>query len=67
MGQETVICKDCKREYEKTENNDYYNAKNNHDGVCLDCLLRGGGIDPNDVVEVEIYFIENTEQGSTIN
>lgn len=35
---ETVTCIGCKREYESSEEDNYYNATNNKDGVCLKCV-----------------------------
>lgn len=35
-----VICRECGKEYTCTPEQDYYNATNNLDGVCWDCLLK---------------------------
>lgn len=41
-----VTCAGCKRSYECTPADDYYNATTLDDGVCLSCLLAEKGMDP---------------------
>lgn len=40
-----VTCKDCGRQYQCTPWDDYYNATNEHDGVCTNCLLIANNIE----------------------
>lgn len=35
---EKVTCSGCKREYNFSPDDDYYNATNDDDGVCLKCF-----------------------------
>lgn len=44
-----VTCSGCGRRYQCTPTSDYYNATNDHDGVCEACLLYPHGLSPNDV------------------
>lgn len=41
-----VTCKDCKRAYQCTPADDYYENTTLDDGQCFGCLLRAGGLDP---------------------
>lgn len=41
-----VRCKDCKRRYQCTPEDDYYGSQGCDDGQCFACLLIANGYDP---------------------
>lgn len=47
LGWQMVQCKDCKRRYQCTPEDDFYgDHKDASDGRCFPCLLRFNGLDP---------------------
>jgi hypothetical protein len=48
-----VKCERCKREYQCTPSDDYYDNTSLDDGVCEACLLLGIGLTKSDVIEVQ--------------
>lgn len=49
-----VTCRECKRTYECTPEDDYYNAKTLTDGICFTCLCESAGLDPEKSVTVRL-------------
>jgi hypothetical protein len=49
-----VTCKTCRKTYQCTPSQDYYNATTSEDGVCEMCLLEQIGVKPENMFEVRL-------------
>ena len=56
-----VTCATCGTPYQCTPRSDYYNATNDHDGVCESCLLYPHGLTPKDV---QTFHVADDQAGA---
>lgn len=44
VGYQQVTCKQCKRTYVCTPQDDYYDFTDTTDGTCIQCLMKEAGV-----------------------
>lgn len=62
FGRQEVTCRQCKRTYTCTPEDDYYDAETATSGICFGCLLAKDGMDPE---TTPVQVINLNEDGSS--